>query len=91
MDWLQIGATLGVSTVFLIGIGIFVSKQVWPFVVKRIEINDARVEAQNQALIKALTDHAAAQARTLMVLEEMKKDIQAIRQQPQARQRGSSQ
>ena len=37
MDWLQIGATLGVSTLFLIGIGLFVYRSVWPFVVKQIE------------------------------------------------------
>lgn len=37
MDWLQIGATLGVSTLFLIGIGIFVYRSVWPFVTKQIE------------------------------------------------------
>ena len=37
MDWLQIGATLGVSTLFLIGIGLFVYRSVWPFVFKQIE------------------------------------------------------
>lgn len=86
MDWLQIGATLGVSTLFLVGIGVFVAKQVWPFIVKRIETNDARMEAQNQAIIKAMTDNAVINAKTATILDDMNKNIQAL-QKPRTRSR----
>lgn len=92
MDWLQIGTTLGLPTLFLVGIAVFVAKQVWPFIVKRVEANDARLVLHNEALIKAMTDNATINARTLTVLEDMNRNIQALKQpQPQARQRGSNQ
>lgn len=37
MDWVQIGTAFGVPMLILCGVGIFVYRQVWPFVVKQLE------------------------------------------------------
>ena len=75
MDWGQIGLTLGVSTLFLIAIGVFFGKQIWPFITKRIEAADARAVVQNDALIKAMMDNALINQKTATILEDMSRNI----------------
>ena len=56
-------------------IGIFVGRQVWPFIVKRIEAADLRAAMQGDALMKAMTDNALINQKTVMILEDMSRNI----------------
>lgn len=85
MDWLQIATTLGLPTLFLVAIGVFVAKQVWPFVIKRIEAADARTQAQSEALIKAMTDNAVINAHTARILEDINRNIKELQTKREAK------
>jgi len=64
MDWIQIGSTFGIPVLMLIGIAYFTARNVWPFVVKRIEQNDARHQIETDKFLAAVEKLANAQAES---------------------------
>ncbi len=54
MDWIQIGSTFGVPVLLIAGGAYFGIRMLWPFVVKRIEINDERHKVETERFLAAL-------------------------------------
>lgn len=67
MDWLQIGTTLGIPMLILIGIAWFVATKVWPVAVKQIEFN----QQQNREFLASLANiNTALGAQTNTIREQ---------------------
>ena len=80
MDWLwefikQYGIWAGLAAVVLWWLGMRAIPALARFFVKRLELIDARAEVASAALIKAMTDNALINQRTLTVLEDMNRNI----------------
>lgn len=54
MDWIQIGSTFGIPVLLLAGIAFFTVRNIWPFVVKRIEQNDERHRIETERFLTTL-------------------------------------